>query len=215
MGENTDTWRGFWHGYAEAFGYPLRADSTLGWFVANPSVTGAYAEAWLRCTVRSMLPQYRVSTGAILKSLDKSRDLRKIPQCDLIIWDPSELPALFEQGEFALVPWFSVRAVLEVKRTCSAISKLERQLRKVQDRVPDWHNVLGVVIRHSSPLFDVEVCENWQEKRRSIDRPAMTRLLDNKGQVDTDGLFAFLYFVSQIAGHGRRLATAHAAVQSE
>src|SRR5687767_884956 len=71
--------------FAEALVHPLTIDGMLANFVTNPEVTGAFAEIWIRSLVASMLPQFRVSTGAIIRPFDKLRDLKKIPQCDVII----------------------------------------------------------------------------------------------------------------------------------
>src|SRR5437879_2959525 len=107
----------YWKLYAQAFAQPFQANALFSNFVTNPAVTGAYAEEYVRSMIKGMLGhRFRISTGAVIRSQDKTR-AASVPQCDVIVWDPSELPAIFESGEFALVPLFSVRAVIEVKRT--------------------------------------------------------------------------------------------------
>jgi hypothetical protein len=180
----------------------LTANGLVGKFVTNPAVTGAYAEAWIKSMATSMLSKYRVSTGAVLRPSDSRRDLRRVPQCDLIIWDPSELPALFEQGNFALVPWWSVRAIVEVKRSCSSTAQMLKQLARLRSRLLQEcrRNVLGVVVSHGSPLFEGEVNERWLSDPRWSDEVPVTRLLsENPLDVDTDGLLTFVYFLAQIA----------------
>lgn len=197
-----ETWESYWNNFANVFAYPLKANELLGQFVKNTAVTGAYAEAWIMQIAKSMLPQYRISTGVIIRASDKDRDFAKVPQLDLIVWDPSELPALFEIEDFALVPNFSARAIIEVKRSCSDIRGLREQM-EIQKKclLHEFRsNIFGVVISHNKALFDMEVSPEWLKQERSI--PAMTRLLDENNEVDVDGMFAFIYFLSQIAGRG-------------
>lgn len=203
-------WKKFWVAYAEVFAQPLQNNGLLSTFVRNPNVTGPYAEAWVRSMARNMLGhRFRISTGAVIRSSDSIRR-RKMPQCDLIIWDPSEMPAIFECAEFALVPHFAVRAVIEVKRRISSQEKLAKQLGEYQRRLPDDAPVLGVVVSHSKPLFAKDKCrERWLEDYRSElgtylrDRQPMTRLLDAKNKPDTDGIMVFIYFLAQVASHAK------------
>ena len=140
----SDTWKArenYWNLYARAFAQSLGANSLLSSFVTNPNVTGAYAEAWIRSMARNMLGhRFRISTGAVIRSCDNipSRGLSKVSQCDLIVRDPSEMPAIFECSEFALVPLFATRAVIEVKRTGNKAEReeLAEQLKKRQNLLP-------------------------------------------------------------------------------
>jgi hypothetical protein len=200
-----DAWQSYWNNFAQAFAHPLKNNALLGNFVTNPAITGAYAEAWIKSITKSMSPQLRISTGAVIKSMDQTRNLQSIPQCDLIIWDSSELPALFEQGDFALVPIFSVRAIIEIKRSCTDLPSLQEQLRLRQKCLLTKfrRNVLGVVVSHPTPLFDGEVEPDWLKDTKWKRTPAMTRLLDSKSQdADVNGVFAFIYFLAQLSGHG-------------
>ncbi|MGZ8843511.1 MAG: DUF6602 domain-containing protein [Pyrinomonadaceae bacterium] len=201
-GEVMSAWREHWRTYAEVFAQPLQANSLLSRFVTEPNVTGAYAEAWIRATAKNMLSQrYRISTGAVIRPTDSYRGLDSVCQCDLIIWDPSELPGLFEYGEFALVPFAAARAIIEIKRTLSTPNKLLDQLRERRRLLEQRQQILGVVVAHPSPLFDRECDPDWLSQHSSV--PAMTRLLDKDNQPDTDGIMAFIYFLAQIAGHHR------------
>ena len=196
---------GFWKDYAEAFSHPLTSNSLLGRFVNNPNVTGAYAESWLRSITASMLRQFRISTGTIIRPSDRLRPDPSNPQCDLIVWDPSDLPALFESGDFAIVPNFSVHAIIEIKRTLSNIKKLKEQLDFRRKYLPPQYNanVLGVVISHGNSLFKDDVNAEWLKSISKSNDPPIIRLLDKKtGKADHSGVLAFIYFLSQIAGHG-------------
>ncbi|MDT5122224.1 MAG: hypothetical protein QOC96_1706 [Acidobacteriota bacterium] len=198
-----EAWETHWTDYAESFAHPLKANNLLSRFITNSAVTGAYAETWIRFIAKTMLPQFRVSTGAIIRPTDRTRNLRSIPQCNLIIWNPSVLPALFEQGEFALVPFASVRAVIEVKRCCknNQMENFRAQLKRQQKYLPDRSNILGLVITHEKPLFSDEVKANWLDDEKWENTPAITRLFSRSYKdVDINGVFAFIYFLSQVAG---------------
>lgn len=205
---------GYWDAYAKAFAQPLQANGLLSAFVTNANVTGAYAEAWVRSMTRNMLShRFRVSTGAVIRSGDRIQGLRKVPQCDLIVWDPSDLPAVFESGEFALVPSFAARAIIEVKRTPPKKADLASQLKKHQKLLLDYGPVLGVVIRHPKALFDPLRCNpGWlgdyrfpppSKRYKTGNEPPMTRLLGKDSEPDTSGIMAFIYFLAQVAGHTR------------
>lgn len=212
MSETMNAWREHWRTYAEAFAQPLQSDGLVSRFVTNPNVTGAYAEAWVRATARNMLShQFRISTGAVIRPADAYRGLRAVPQCDLIVWDPSELPGLFEYGEFALVPMAATRAVIEIKRTLPARKDLLDQLRERRKLLAPRGPMLGVVISHPTPLFDRECKPDWLSERRPD--PPMTRLLDDANRPDTDGILAFIYFLAQVAGHNRVVVSGRSAKQ--
>jgi len=205
MGKVSYSVHTFWKNYAQAFSHPFTSNGLLGKFVNNPNVTGAYAESWLRSIAASMLTQFRISTGTIIRPSDRARGELSNPQCDLIIWDPSELPAIFEQGDFAIVPNFSARAIVEIKRTCSNINDLREQLKVRQKYLLHEFkaNILGVVVSHDKPLFENEVNPEWLKERGEKDEPPITRLLDKAtNEPDHNGVFAFIFFLSQVAGHG-------------
>jgi len=208
----------YWDLYAQAFAQPFQANGLFSSFVTNPAVTGAYAEAYVRSTVKSMLGhRFRISTGAVIRSQDKTRGLASVPQCDLIIWDPSELPAIFESGDFAMVPIFAVRAIIEIKRkgNKSERKKLTQQLKARQNLLvtpSDMAFVLGVFVNDNDPQpwFNDErkPGPNWVEDYRlsNPEKPPVTRILHNN-EPDTNGIMAFIYFLAQVALRKERLAT--------
>lgn len=193
---------GFWKDYAEAFAHPLKSNGILSRFVQNPNITGAYAETWVRFLVKTMLPRFRLSTGTIIRPSDRVHKGKQNPQCDLIVWDPTQLPALFEQGDFALVPTMSALAIIEVKRTCSNVEEFEKQLKERRDCLLDWRqqNVLGIVVNHKDALFGAEATPDWIKVRGKTKPPAITRLLDEGNDADANGVFAFIYFLGQLKG---------------
>lgn len=194
----------YWERFAEAFAAPLGGNGLLSGFVANPAVTGAYAETWIRMLARSMVTALRVSTGAIIRTSDvtKGRDLRTVPQVDLILWDPTELPALFESGDFALVHTQAARGIIEVKRTMPAFRQSVEQLRQQRSRLLTTYqrNVLGVVVASRRNLSIPNVGPNWVSETDIAQPPPFVRLINRRtGQLDSDGIFAFIYFLSHVA----------------
>ena len=197
-------WQNFWQSYADAFIAPLKSNDLLGKFVKNSAVTGSYGEAWVRSMVRNMLPQFRISTGAVIRPSDQTRSLRSVPQCDLIIWDPSELPALFEQGEFALVPTHAVHAIIEIKRKCPDMDGLTEQLQACRKllRIDCRSNLLGVVIENPKPLFpQSKVKPDWLNEAKWETECATVALLSQEMAPHNEDIMAFIFFLSQVAGH--------------
>jgi len=196
----------YWDLYARAFASSLSND-LLSECVKEPNVTGAYVESWIRAVARSIVGhRFRVSTGTVVRPNWKS------PQCDLIIWDPSELPAFFERGDFALVPIRSVRAIIEIKRHGGARNRsaLATQLRDRQNLLPtisDMDFILGVFASDSdsTPWFNSEQKANDQwlsEYWSSHAEPPVTRIL-YKNKPDAPGIMAFIYFLTQVLARQR------------
>ena len=200
--------RAYWERYAHAFASPLSANGLLGSFVTNPAVTGAYAEAWIQRLVETTITGLKISTGAVIRTSDvlKQRDLKTVPQSDLILWDPSEMPALFQSGNFALVHTQAARAIIEVKRTVPDLGDFQSQLRKQRFRLlPEYRRqVLGVVIASGRNLFGGDVNPEWVTQSDPKADVRMTRLLNRKSlEPDVDGVFALIYFLSHVARSGR------------
>ena len=112
------------------------------------------------------------------------------------------MPAIFEQGDFCLVPTQSVHAIIEVKRTTSSLDKLAEQLdqRRKLLRMKCRQNLLGIVVEHSSSLFADEVKANWLTNRKWRTECPIISLL-TKNEPNVDDIMTFIYFVAQIAGH--------------
>ena len=92
----------------------LLANKTIKAFTTNSDLIGAFAEATVRQLVHRMVAPLRVSRGTIIYEGNCSQPT---PEIDAIIWAPCPLPALFEIGEFAVVPRHSAFAFLEIKRS--------------------------------------------------------------------------------------------------
>jgi hypothetical protein len=195
----------YWNRYAEAFASPLRGDGLLGTFISNPAVTGAYAEAWIHSLATSMVSNLTISTGAVIRTTDvilQQRDLRRVPQSDLILWDPSVMPALFRNGNFALVHTQAARAIIEIKRTTTNLTALQKQLKKQKQRLLSNYrrNVLAVVVAHHRPLFGQGLEPDRVAKSQLGDDVQIARLLDKRtSNPDPEGIFALIYFLSHVA----------------
>ncbi len=122
----------YWRRYSEELAEQLTANDRIVSFTQNSAVIGAFAEASIIQLVRRMVAPYRCSTGSIISSGDSS-GTESLKQLDLILWMPSPYPAIFESGDFALVPAESVLGVVEVKR--SLYNKVGTNLRSTLDWV--------------------------------------------------------------------------------
>jgi hypothetical protein len=110
--------RQYWEKYFDALVIPFKTDSVLNKFVTNRDITGAFGEALVRSFIKKMLPHLSISTGTIISLRDhiylekQTIEYDKIPQADLIIWDSSILPPIFDVGDFALIPDIAARGIL-------------------------------------------------------------------------------------------------------
>lgn len=201
----------YWRNYMKGILLPYKIDSVLKYFTSNSAVTGDFGEALIRSFIRSMLPHLRISTGSVVKVSNRthSEKYSTLPQGDLIIWDPSLLPAVIDVEDFALVSNLAVRGVIEVKRGNADIPDTRQQVKKWMDYLSDVPtdltakqymncNVLGVVITHNSPLHKkVPLPNMWDERQQD---PIVIRLFDNKDySEDVDGFLTLIYFLSHIA----------------
>ncbi len=123
----------------------LKSVDGLKKFTTNSEVIGAHAEAIVRRLVSRVVHPLRTCTGAVV-SQELCANPRTLPQIDTIIWMPAPVPALFEVGEFGIVPRSSSIAILEIKRSVySDVGKrLDEQLddgkvrQLVADDPPGW-----------------------------------------------------------------------------
>ncbi len=121
------------------------------------------------------------------------------------------MPAIFECSEFALVPQFAVRAIIEIKRkgTKSERECLTEQAKERQHLLPTASQmdfVLGIILNDAHdphPLFDDDhrpapnwLREHWQ---RSAGVPGLSREYSVITEPDTNGIMAFIYFLAQVA----------------
>ena len=94
----------------------LRAIEGIKKFTTNSDVIGAHAECSVRRLVSRFVRPLRVCTGAVI-SEQLCANPRSVPQLDTIIWQPLPAPAVFEVGDFGLVPRGSAMAIMSIKRS--------------------------------------------------------------------------------------------------
>ena len=105
----------------------LRPPSELQEFTRNTAVVGAYVEAAVRELIQRHVFPLRVASGAVIDQKNTPGD-PSLPQIDTIIWAPSPVPAVFQVGDFALVPRSSAFGVLEIKSSAYDPCKLDKRL---------------------------------------------------------------------------------------
>jgi hypothetical protein len=94
-------------------------------FTNNTALIGQYVEASVRQFVRKYLSPIRVSTGGVIDQDQTPGGY--IPQLDMIAWIPGPVAAVFEVGDFGLVPRSSCLGILEIKSSAysGAVDELE------------------------------------------------------------------------------------------
>jgi hypothetical protein len=94
--------------------HELTAHDKIRAFVgSHPVLIGNYAEASIRDFISRMVTPLKVSTGTILYE----KNIGNPPQLDAIVWSPILTPAIFENGNFAIVPRGNAHGFLEIKST--------------------------------------------------------------------------------------------------
>jgi hypothetical protein len=164
----------------------LRPPTEIGRVTKNTAVVGAYVEGAVRELVRRQVYPLHVATGAVIDQANVPRDPR-LPQIDTIVWAPSPAPAVFQVGDFALVPRSSSFGILEIKSSAYDPADLDKRLSKkivqtvTADALPNEKQQLGDVI----PCLGV-IClrtkkqsENRIKKMKNADRVVV--LFEQKG----------------------------------
>lgn len=122
-------------------------------FTNNPAIIGQYVEASVRQFIRKYLAPIRVSTGGVIDQFQTPGGF--IPQLDTIAWIPGPVAAVFEVGDFGLVPRSSCLGILEIKSSAygSAVSDLEERTG------PEFVRPLTAFLGEAeSPLGDRDFC---------------------------------------------------------
>ena len=105
----------------------LRPPTEIKKFTKNSVVIGAYVESAVREFVRRQVFPLSVSTGSVIDEENEPGDPH-LPQLDTIIWTPSPAPAVFQVGDFALVPRSSSFGILEIKSSAYKLRSLDDRL---------------------------------------------------------------------------------------
>jgi len=147
----------------------LKPPKELKAFTTNPDVVGDYVEAGVRQFVRRYLAPIRVCRGAVIDQ-EQTPGSKRIPQIDTIAWIPGPAPAVFEVGEFALVPRSSCLGILEVKSSAYNVQALEDRTEPdfVNSITAELEDGLGREgpIRGAMESFGMGVVSLLQEEQR-------------------------------------------------
>lgn len=154
----------------------LKAIEALRRFTTNTDVIGAHAEAVVRRLVRRVVDPLRVSTGAVI-SEQLCAQPRSVPQLDTIIWQPCPAPALFEVGDFGVIPRGSSMAIIEIKRSAypDVGAKLKQRLdpelvrKVVADDPPGWTPTTDTHLYPDFPALGVVCLRETQRSDPDLD----------------------------------------------
>lgn len=118
-------------------------------FTSNTEIVGQYVEASVRQFIRKYLAPIRVSTGGVIDQ--EQTPGAYIPQLDTIAWIPGPVSAIFEVGDFGLVPRSSCLGIIEVKSSgySGAIDDLELRT------APEFVKPLTAELRGDTELRDL------------------------------------------------------------
>jgi hypothetical protein len=116
----------FLHMLAERIVDDIQPPSGVWKMTHNTDVTGAYAEQAVRELVRRYVSPLRVSSGSVVDVSNEPGEC--VPQLDTIIWAPCPVAAIYERGDFAVVPRGSSFGVLEIKSSGSNIDRIQEQI---------------------------------------------------------------------------------------
>jgi hypothetical protein len=177
-------------------------------FTRNPIIIGAHAEAAVRQFVRRAVAPLRVSTGAIIYE-DNTGEGATLRQIDTMIWSTAMAPAVFECGEFALVPRGNCHVALEIKRSmypCSGKSARDI-LAEEKNLFTDWVQVKGnVVSPHKTPegnapnmlaVFCIEGDKPDAEAKKLVEEGKALLLLKSNGGTNHEDLLKFVNVLLQ------------------
>jgi hypothetical protein len=139
-------------------------------FTYNTAIIGKYVEASVRLFVRKYLAPIRVCTGGVIDQFQTPGGF--IPELDTIAWIPGPVAAVFEVGDFGLVPRSSCLGILEIKSSAysKAVVELEKRtspafvtpitapLERAESRI--------LAILGDKPVFSLGVISLLHEKQR-------------------------------------------------
>jgi hypothetical protein len=96
-------------------------------FTNNTDIIGAYVEASVRQFIRKYLAPIRVSAGGVIDQ--NQTPSGHIDQLDTIAWIPGPVAAVFEVGDFGLVPRSSCLGILEIKSSAypKAVDNIDKR----------------------------------------------------------------------------------------
>jgi hypothetical protein len=189
--------------------HELTAHDKIRAFVGrHPDLIGDYAEASTRDFISRVVTPLKVSTGTILYEGNVGK---KPPQLDAIVWSPNPVPAIFEGGNFAIVPRGSAHGYLEIK-SMSYSSKVGKDIARklaheeelIQPRLKDYFpelkdpvGALGVVCVATKP--DKKLLQLVEEKRVVI----LLRMDNGKLEPNPGGIWTLVNFLTMVRFRAR------------
>lgn len=131
--------------------------------ISHKGVKGSSNEELLKKILEKIIPtNYKIAKNSIIQDLDGKQS----PEVDLVIYKTDYLPPFFLEGESAFIPAESVRYVIEVKTTLTAI-ELETTVAKFE-KVRKMKNILATTVLFS---FRSDLKEK-EELKRYLDQNA-------------------------------------------
>jgi hypothetical protein len=172
--------------------HELTAHDKIRAFVgSHPVLIGNYTEASIRDFISRMVTPLKVSTGTILYE----KNIGNPPQLDAIVWSPILTPAIFENGNFAIVPRGNAHGFLEIKSTSYSntgkdiADKLAYEEELIHPRLEGHAGSLGVVCVATKP--DKKLRQLIEEKRAVI----LLNMDDDKAAPNPAGIWTLVNYL--------------------
>jgi hypothetical protein len=202
---------------AEQLARDLTANDSVRLFTTNTALIGAYAEATVRELAARIVAPMSVSRGSVIY---EENCPEKVPEIDAIIWAPCPVPAVFEAGDFAIVPRGSAFGFLEIKSTNykGAARAMMRVLRREDELAPLyegehdlWRNIrpdgpppraLGVVCLRTRERRDATLDELVRRQKAVI---LLNKCDDGSITPDAGAMFRLVNFLMDVRLRARLL----------
>jgi len=193
----------------------LTANIRLKQFTSNPALIGAFAEESVNQLIKDIVSPFRVSTGSVFSKwqLEGGDDL---PQLDCIIWNPSPLPALFEKGNFGLIPYANSLGIIEIKSSnYSGVGKLIKSVLDKENELVDTipiYNAAGIPIKDDDPKSMGLIClfDNSKSDKilsELIESKKVSVFLEHNGDFELkpsrSGILNLITFLGKIRKRGK------------
>jgi len=188
--------------------HELTAHDKIRAFVGrHPDLIGNYAEASTRDFISRVVAPLKVSTGTILYEENYGKEP---PQLDAIVWSPNPVPAIFEGGNFAIVPRGSAHGYFEIKSSSYkntgevVAQKLAYAEKLIVPRLEGYIGALGVVCVATKP--DKKLLQLVKEKRAAI------LLCMKNGELTPNpaGIWTLVNFLTTLRFQARAFQATHA-----
>lgn len=191
---------------AEPLADELKPNASLRRFTNNPVLIGAYAEHSVREFIAKAVFPLRVSTGSIIHEENTPTGLK---QLDSIVWQPSPVPAMFERGNFAIVPRHSAVGYLEIKSSdyAEAADALVEQLNHAESLIPysDKNNkcpkALAVVCIQRKQSLPSKLVTLEEEGKLAV----IFKTEGDQTKTHAKGMFRLIQYLTYLRGIARQV----------